>query len=70
MACVTVGLLIWAFVTPPKGVIDKSVLEGSVLLFGYATLFLAWEVVKKGRKATVSHGTTSLTVEGDESKQE
>lgn len=55
----TIALLVGGFIVPPTGVIDGSVLAGGSLLFGFATLATAKDVVN-GRTAKLTHGNTAL----------
>lgn len=62
---VAIGLMIASFLVPPTGVIDPSVLAGTGELFAFAALHVVLVAVLKGKKATVTKGSTTLTVGDD-----
>lgn len=53
---------IWGFVCPPKGQIDKSVLEFIAWLFGFLALAVAREAVKEGLGFKMTSGNTTLEI--------
>ena len=59
---VTIGLLLWGFLTPPTGEIDGSVLKGAGILFGYAALATGAHAINLGYDLKVSHGDTELNI--------
>lgn len=59
---VTVILGAWSAVCPPKGIIDKSILEFGALLFGFATLAVVREAVKEGLGIKYTHGEDSIEI--------
>lgn len=61
-ALVTVGLAIWSAICPPKGVIDKSILEFGALMSFFATIAVVREAIKEGRGATIKHGETEINI--------
>lgn len=58
----SIALIVGSFFVPPMGVIDGTVLAGVGELFGFATLETVIQAIKKGSDVTVSHGSTSVTV--------
>lgn len=60
----SIGLMVGGFFVPPTGVIDGSVLTAVGLLFGYATLGQVHSLVSRGKKVTLNHGSTSISVGG------
>ena len=65
---VSIVLLVAGFLTPPMAKIDGSVLTGTGVLFGFATLEVVLIAIRKGVDARVRHGKTELTV-GDIDKK-
>lgn len=59
---VSAGLIITGFIVPPTGKIDGSVLTAVGELFGYPTLWVVWQAIRKGVDAKVQHGKTSVSV--------
>lgn len=53
---------IWGFICPPKGQIDKSILEFIAWLFGFLSLAVAREAIKEGFGIRMTHGNTALEV--------
>ena len=66
---IAVVLLIISFFLPPMGTISPSVLQAGAELFGWATLGAVIHAIDLGRKATIKHGTTELSV-GNDKKDE
>lgn len=64
-AVVAIVLLCVSFFLPPVGLITPSTLEGVAELFAFASLGAVYKAIDKGKKATVSHAGTTITV-GDE----
>ena len=58
----TVALLVAGFIVPPMGVIDPSVLTGSGILLGFATIGQVPYIIEKGRTATIKHGQTEISI--------
>lgn len=71
---VSVILLVAGFCVPPCGEISGSVLTGvGELLGGVALIHFITNIpayLEAGIKAKISHGSTSITVESDEVKEE
>lgn len=64
---------IWAFYTPPRAEIPKSVLNFISLMIVFAALWTVFVALKRGLDAKFSHGNTALTIgslEGDDGKQD
>lgn len=59
---VTVILLIWAFVVPPKGDINASVLKACTLIYTIIPFAIAREALKEGKGAKISHGDTNIEI--------
>jgi hypothetical protein len=59
---VSIILLIVSFVLPPSGSIDPSVMGGVGELFAFASLGTVIEAISKGADVSVSHGSTTVTV--------
>lgn len=68
-AGVAIVLLVVSFFLPPIGVITPSTLEGVAELFAFASLGAVYKAIDKGKTATVTHGSTTLTV-GDEKEED
>lgn len=65
----SLSLFIAGFLVPPMGEIDGSVLKAAGILLGFATLAMVPTVLESGRKATLRHGDTELTI-GDKSLED
>lgn len=61
----TVVMGFWAFVVPPKGIIDESVLKLSTILFGFAPVSVVREAIKEGIGVKMRHGETEIEVNND-----
>ncbi len=59
---VSAVLIIAGFIVPPIGHIDGTVLTAVGELFGYPTLWVVWQAIRKGVDAKLQHGKTSVTV--------
>lgn len=59
---VTITLLLWGFVTPPKGIIDGSVLIAGGILFAFATLDAGVKALAEGRNMELKHKDTELKI--------
>lgn len=60
-----IGLGIAGFITPPRGVIDASVVQFGSLLFGFgcvAQIPVVLETLKQGGNVKITHGNTSVEV--------
>lgn len=62
---VAIILMVGSAIVPPPFVIDKSIFTAVAWLFGFATLSQIPALVKSGKKASISHGNTTLTVGED-----
>lgn len=62
LTAIAVLLGIAAFVTPPRWIIDKSVIAFVGEIVGLIALFFAWEAVDLGIDTKVTHGNTSVEV--------
>lgn len=61
-----VMLLVAAFIVPPRGVIDPSVLAGVGELFAFRALVLIGRALDNGKDAKVTHGNTTIQLgDGD-----
>lgn len=60
LAAIAVALCITSFFTPPRWVIDASVIAFTGEIFAFASLFFAWESVERGIDAKVKHGQTEI----------
>jgi hypothetical protein len=60
LACIAVLLGIASFLTPPRWVIDASVIAFAGEIFAFASLFFAWESVDRGIDAKIHHGGTDI----------
>ena len=66
--CLLTSLVLIAlgFVVPPMGSIDGSVLTAVGELFGFATLAVVADAVRKGYDAKITHGNTTVEVNNDD----
>lgn len=67
---ISAALLIGSFFVPPTGVIDGSVLAGAGELFGWGTLFFAWEAVDRGIDVKLTHGNTTAELNNPDNPEE
>lgn len=65
---ISIGLIIGSFFCPPLGSVDGSILASVGELFGFATLATVIEAIKKGSDVSVSHGSTTVTVNNNDEK--
>jgi hypothetical protein len=65
--CLSVStiLLIASFALPPTGSIDPSVMGGVGELFAFASLGTVIEAIDKGRKVTLNHGQTNVSIDDE-----
>lgn len=63
MATLSVAFLVLSFMLPPTGTIDPSVLTAVGELFAFAALGTLITAIGRGKKATVRHNDTELTIE-------
>ena len=67
---VSIFLLVFAFFTPPKFIIDQSVIIACSELWAFAALGVAVHAVHKGSDVTVKRGETEVTLNvPDEDKE-
>lgn len=59
-AAIAVSLGITSFFTPPRWVIDASVIAFTGEIFAFSSLFFAWESVDRGIDAKITHGGTEV----------
>lgn len=64
----SICLIVGSFFVPPMGVVDGSILASVGELFGFATLATVIEAIKKGSDVSVSHGSTTVTVNNNDEK--
>lgn len=65
LSFLAVALIIASFFVPPTGVVDGSVLAAVGEIFAFAALFAAWEAIDKGIDAKITHGNTTVTLDGN-----
>ena len=65
LSVIAVALIIGSFFVPPTGVVDSSVLAAVGESFAFAALFAVWEAIDKGSDAKVTHGNTTISLDGD-----
>lgn len=70
LALIAIGLIIASFIVPPIGVIDPSVLAGTGEIFAFASLGAVYKAMDKDKSITMSHGNTSVTINGKKYKLE
>lgn len=68
-AIIAMALLITSFVLPPTGIIDNSILTAVGEIFAFACLFIADSALNKGKKATLQHGETTVTIGDDDTPE-
>ena len=66
---VAIVLLTVSLFLPPVGAITPSALEGVAELFAFASLGAVYKAIDKGKTASVSHGSTTITI-GDREEEE
>lgn len=66
---VSIFLLIFSFFTPPKFIIDQSVIIACSELWAFAALGVAVHAVHKGSDITVKRGETEMTVNVPDEKE-
>lgn len=57
-------LMFVSLILPPTGVIDPSVIAASGELAGFGAIWTVLIALKKGKGISVSHGDTTITVNG------
>lgn len=66
LAAAAVLLSIASFLTPPRWIIDASVIAFAGEIFAFASLFFAWEAVDRGIDAKITHGGTEIDLNNPE----
>ena len=69
LAVLSTLLIIASFILPPLGVVDPSVLGAVGEIFGFTSLFMAWDSIEKGLGAKWTHGNTTIEIEKDEDEE-
>lgn len=64
---VSIALLCVSFVTPPRWIIDATVIAATGELFAFAALGEVVAAIERGKSAKISKGNTSITI-GDDVK--
>ena len=71
---VSIFLMIGSAIVPPPFVVDSSIFKCVAFLFAYAALAQVPALVQSGKKASIKHGNTTLTVgdivEDEETQEE
>lgn len=62
LAAIAVSLIVASFFTPPRFIIDGSVIAAVGEIFAFASLFYAWEATDRGLDAKIKHGQTEIEV--------
>ena len=65
----SIGLIVGGFFTPPKAEISGSVLESVGLLFLWPALAFGNKALEEGKKASITHGATTVTIGEDTEPQ-
>lgn len=69
LSTIAVILIIISFFIPPMGIISPSVLQAVAELFAWAALGAVIHAIDLGKKTTIKHGATEVSV-GAEYKEE
>lgn len=59
---IAIALIVASWFVPPMAVIDGSVLAATGEIFAFAALGTVIKAIDRGQRATISHGTTSMTI--------
>ena len=59
---IAIGLLIGGFLTPPKGIIDGSVLEAAGILWLFPALAFGAKALEEGNTARIQKGDTTISI--------
>lgn len=70
LTIIAICLIMISFIIPPTGIIDGSVLAAVGELFAFAALGTFLQAVNSGKRASVRHGETELSIENTESDGE
>lgn len=68
--CTSIFLIVFSFFTPPKFVIDSSVIMASGELWAFAALGVAVHALNRGSDITVRKGDTEVTMNNPDKKYE
>ena len=60
LSIVSVACFVGAALTPPLWYVDSSILAGMGIIFGYVSLFYAWEATDRGIDAKVDINGTKI----------
>lgn len=66
----SICLLVASFILPPTGIIHASVLKGVGELFGFATLGIIGDAVKRGADIRLTKGDMSVEVDNPDDEQQ
>jgi len=61
---IALGLIIGSFFVPPMGEIHPSVLKATGEIMGIIALFVLREAIHEGLSTKVTHGDTTIQIEG------
>ena len=64
LSIISIMLIIISFFMPPAGVIDPSVMAAVGEIFAFAALGAVLHAIDKDKTITMSHGDTTITVNG------
>lgn len=70
LALISIILIVVSFFLPPQGVIDPTVMAGVGELFAWAALGTVLHAIDKDKTISLSHGETTITVNGKTYKLE
>lgn len=68
LTAITITLLFLGFFFPPPGEIPQSVLKAACIIFGFATLFVAYSAIKRGIDARLTAGKFGLDLRNPDSQ--
>ena len=69
-ALISITLIIISFFLPPTGEIHPSVMAGVGEIFAFASLGTVIKAIDKNKSISLSHGDTTITVNGHKYKLE
>ena len=67
---ISILLIIISFFLPPTGAIDPTVMAGVGEIFAFSALWTVVKAIDKDKTVTMSHGDTTITVNGKTYKLE
>ena len=70
LSLASVVLIFISLLLPPQGVIDPSVIAASGELIGWGALWTVLVAMKKGKGISMTHGDTTITINGRKYKLE